>query len=259
MSQPKIITLDIETAPIEAYVWGLFKQYVGLDQIKHDWSILAFAAKTLGKKGVRYFDNRDEDDVRDDTNLLALLWDELDQADIVVTQNGISFDQKKINARFIEKGWPPPSPYRSIDTKVEAQRIAKFTSNKLEWLAAILTDEKKDRHNEFPGFSLWAEALKGNPRAWKAMEKYNHKDVTTTEKVYLALRPWIAQHPNLGAYSDGSRPLCPKCGSKKVTLKGLRTTQIGQYHRFRCNSCGGWSHTRHTHTPLAQRRNQLGN
>jgi hypothetical protein len=31
---PKIATLDIETCPLESYTWGLWKQNVGLNQIK---------------------------------------------------------------------------------------------------------------------------------------------------------------------------------------------------------------------------------
>ena len=36
MTGPKILIVDIETAPIVAQVWGLFDQNVGLNQIAQD-------------------------------------------------------------------------------------------------------------------------------------------------------------------------------------------------------------------------------
>ena len=45
VSAPRILIADIETSPITAHVWGVRDQYVGLDQVIEDWSVLAFAAK----------------------------------------------------------------------------------------------------------------------------------------------------------------------------------------------------------------------
>jgi hypothetical protein len=138
----RIITLDIETSPILAYVWGLFKQFVNLNQIHTDWSILSFSYKVLGEKKVHHHNTggRGASKVRDDRALLKLLWNVLDEADIVVAQNGVKFDMKKINARFLESGMPPPTPFKVVDTMLAARSIAGFTSNKLAWLSEVLTE-----------------------------------------------------------------------------------------------------------------------
>lgn len=258
MTKPKIITLDIETSPIIAYTWDIWQVNIGLNQIIEDWKILSYCAKTMGESDVRYMDTQNEPGFND-RNVLQAIHDELDAADIVVTQNGMSFDHKKINARFIQEEMKPPSPYKMIDTKVEAKKIAKFTSNRLEWLADILTDEKKDKHEEFPGFLLWRECLAGNPRAWAIMRKYNPQDVIATEKVYLAMRPYMTGHPNLNVYDDNEVVRCPKCGSTDVQLRGFYHTQTGKYRRFRCSSCGGWSRTRYTENTFGKRKSLLGN
>ena len=258
----RIVTLDIETAPILAYVWGLFKQFVGLDQIVKDWSILSVTWKWLGEKKTHYVDTWEDGkaaDIHDDSKLLQALWLVLDEADIVVTQNGISFDIKKINARFIQAGMPPPSPYRQVDTKVEAAKVARLTSNKLAWLAKVLNGSEKDKHADFPGFELWAECMKRNPKAWAAMKKYNPIDVVETEGVYLKLRPYIVGHPNVGAYLDLSEPTCPKCGSLEVQQRGFSRTQTGLYKRMRCSGCGGWSRTRYTQNTIGERKALLSN
>ncbi len=258
---PRILTLDIETAPIESYHWGLWDQNIGLNQIKTEWSILSFSAKWLDGKKVYYTDTggRGVGKVRDDTALLGDLWKILDAADIVVTQNGKSFDLKKINARMIMAGFKPYSPIRQIDTKLVAKKHFGFTSNKLEWMSEKLTTTKKSEHKQFPGFSLWTECLKDNPKAWAEMKKYNIRDTVATEELYLKLRPWIEGHINVAAYSTQPGRMCPKCGSKKVKSNGLRSTQTGQYRRLLCLACGGSSHERKQVTTAAARINLLGN
>lgn len=259
MSGPKIGTLDIETSPIVAYVWSLWKVNVGLNQILEDWSILSYCYKWLGEKKVHYDDVSGQADLRDDSKLLQGLWNFLDEADIVIAQNGIAFDVKKINARFIQAGMPPPSPYKVVDTMIEAKKVARFTSNKLEWLSAKLTETKKSAHKEFPGMELWVECLKDNPKAWKVMKKYNPIDVIGTEGVYLKLRPYIIGHPNVAIYDEDETMRCPNCGSSDVIKKGYRFTQVGKYSRYQCNGCAAWSRGGYTENTPAKRKSMLRN
>jgi hypothetical protein len=261
MTHPRIGTVDIETSPILAYVWGLFKQFVSLNQIHTDWSILSFSYKWMDEKKVHHHNTggKGVDKVRDDSTLLHLLWNFLDEADIIVTQNGVKFDVKKINARFIMAGLPPPSPYKVVDTMLEARKIAAFTSNKLAWLSAILTDTPKSEHKLFPGFELWTECLADNPKAWKEMGKYNDIDIRATEGVYLKLRPYMIGHPNVAAYNSSESTQCPKCGSEKMQSRGVALTQSGQYKRFRCGGCGGWARGRYTENSTEKRRSLLSN
>jgi hypothetical protein len=261
MNAARIVTLDIETSPILAYVWGLFKQFVGLNQIVSDWSIISFSYKWLDKHKVHHFNTGGKGigEVRNDRQLLLLLWEVLDKADIVVAQNGVKFDVKKINARFIELGLPPPTPYKVVDTMLQAKAIAAFTSNKLAWLSEILTDQPKSRHEKFPGFELWTECLADNPEAWEEMRLYNDQDIRATERVYLMLRPYMVGHPNVAAYNANTDMQCPKCSSTNLQRRGLALTQAGQYQRYRCGGCGGWARTRYTENPIEKRRSLLMN
>lgn len=257
----KILTFDVETSPVEAYVWGLWDQNIGLDFIKTDWTILSWAAKWLGKSKIIYQDagGRGAKKVRDDKPILKGIRDLLDEADIIVAQNGKRFDVKKVNARLIQHGIAPPSPYRVVDTLLVARKYFAFTSQKLAWTSKLLTDAPKDKHKKFPGFELWEECLKDNPLAWAEMKKYNVQDVRTTEKVYLKLRPWIEQHPNLGVYDESERPICPKCGSDNITRQGKRVVvkQQSSYLRYKCESCGGWARGKAMQLPLEKRRSLL--
>jgi hypothetical protein len=258
IQRPTITTLDIETAPITAYVWGLFKQNVGLNQIVRDWSIMSLAWKHLGEDEVYYQDVSHQADLRDDADLLVMLWHVLDEADVIIGQNVRRFDTKKINARFLEAGLPPPSPYVMIDTLEMAKDAAAFTSNKLDWLSQKLARTHKDHHNEFPGMDLWVECLKGNPRAWAAMRGYNIPDVASTEEVYLMLRPYYRQHPNLAIFADDEQTRCPRCLSVNIHLTGDSTfTNVSEYKRYRCADCGGFSRSRYTINSKAKRQATL--
>jgi len=259
MSKPRIAILDIETSPIESYTWGLWDQNVGVSQIKTEWSVISFAAKWLDEKKVYYSDTagRGSKKIRDDKALLGEIWKILDAADIVVAQNGNSFDVKKINARLLMHGYGPYSPIRIVDTLTVAKRHFAFTSNKLEWLAKWLTDTKKDEHKEFPGFELWVQCMADNPKAWREMRKYNINDVIATEKLYKKLRPWITNHPNVPAYSISEAISCPKCGSSNLVKSKNRITQQGSYVQYQCKDCGGYARGKTMELTKTKRKNLL--
>lgn len=244
MTSPRILIADIETAPILANVWRTWKENVGLNQIEHDWYLLSYSAKWLGAKRVMYHDQSRAVDMENDYELMLKLHRTLDEADIVVAHNGKKFDMRKINARFILNGLPPPSPYVVIDTMLEARKHFAFTSNRLIYLTDQLCTQKKDEHAQFPGFELWKQCLAGNKAAWAEMKKYNIQDTVSLEELYLKLRPWMEGHPNVATYANPEHPTCPKCGSDNVIQKGYRHTQTGRYARFLCNDCGGWSRGR---------------
>jgi DNA polymerase elongation subunit (family B) len=236
---PKILTLDIETAPIMASVWRLFDQNVGLNMIEQDWYVLSWAAKWMHKTEVIYEDKFDTWDNETDFHLLKGIHALLDEADIIITQNGKKFDAKKLNARFILNGMKPPSSYRHIDTLQEAKKHFGFTSNKLEYMTDKLCKiYKKLKHGKFPGFELWKECLRGNPEAWQEMKDYNIHDVLSLEELYTIMLPWMKTHINMNLYYDDHELRC-KCGHKEFEHNGYAYTNLSKFDRFQCTSCGG--------------------
>lgn len=258
-NRPRIGVIDIETAPIVGAVWSLYDQNVGLNQIEKEWAILSFAFVDLegGKRDVVYMDNAGNDDPRDDFVLCYALWLILDEYDFLIAQNGKRFDLKKIRARLIELGFPPHSPVQVLDTMLMARQVAAFTSNKLEWLSVHLTDIPKSKHKKFPGFELWAECLKGNPEAWKEMRRYNIPDILACRALYLKLRPWVTDHPNLNVYNDETDISCPRCQSTDLTERGFQYTSVGKYQRYQCGACLGWTRSRFTLNTPTKRKSLL--
>jgi predicted RNA-binding Zn-ribbon protein involved in translation (DUF1610 family) len=241
MTGPRVLVADIETLPILAYVWGLFKQNISLDQIAKDWAMMSFAAKWLDQPEVFYLDNRDRGDPWDDSMQLHALWHILEHTDMVVAHNGLRFDLPKIKARLAINGFKPLQPIQVIDTLLLNRGAFGFTSQKLQYVSGIPTfcSAQKDEHNEFPGWKLWLACMADNIRGWKSCEKYNIQDVVANEGMYLSLRGWYRGHPNMGVYhahEDGKHN-CPTCGSTHVVKKGVARTQVGIYQRYRCNDC----------------------
>jgi hypothetical protein len=239
MSKPKVKVLffDIETSPLEVYVWDLKVDFIPLNMIKTEWSILSWAAKWQGSDKVLYEDNQGVKDIKNDKELMKGIWKLLDEADIVITQNGKRFDVKKLNAKFIEHGMQPPSPYRHIDTYQISKKNFAFTSHSLAYLAKVLKcDVQKSSHKKFPGFELWRQCLSGNKEAWKEMELYNKLDVLTLEEVYDKLAPWD-NSINFSVYYDGKDSVC-SCGCTEFVKKGFAATNGGMYQRYKCKQCG---------------------
>ncbi len=239
MIKQKVLVFDIETSPLIAYAWGRRDVNIAVNQVVHDWYVLAFAAKWLGEpaSAVIYRDQRASKPLSDDRKLLRTLWVLLDAADIVITQNGKNFDSKMINARFIMHGMRPPSPYRHIDTYQIARSTAKFTSNSLEYLTdKLCTKYKKLKHEKFPGMALWDGCLKGNKAAWDEMKKYNVHDVLATEELYMKLRAWA---PVSAPAVFPDRACCETCGAKNSVAKnGFKVTRNGAHQRYCCLACG---------------------
>lgn len=237
---PKILLLDIETAPILAYVWGLWENNVALNQIKSDWYVLSWSAKWLHDPAdkIMYMDQRKAKNIEDDKAILQKMWELMDEADVIIGQNHKSFDLKKLNARFLIHGMQPPSSYRTIDTKVLAQKHFGFTSNKLEYMTSKLNKKyTKLKHDDFSGFELWKQCLAGNMKAWKSMEKYNKYDVLALEELYLRIAPW-GTGINMNVYHEDFDNVCNSCGGKHFTSKGYAYTNAGKFKRLKCTSCG---------------------
>jgi len=248
------ILLDIETAPSMAFVWGMWKQNINPDLLIDRGYIMSCAIKELGNKHITYLENRTEDDYE----ITKSIVDWLHKADYVIAHNGKRFDIPFIRARAVVHNIPPPSPHKDIDTLQIAKKVFRFTRNTLANLCEELqVNNQKLKHSNFPGAKLWVECMKGNDKAWKEMKEYNIMDIVSLEEVYLKLRSWYHQHPNINIEDTDETMRCPKCGSANIVRRGYFTTNVGKYQRYRCKECGGWSSSRYTNNTIEKRKSLL--
>lgn len=239
---PRILIFDIETSPLKAYIWNTWKTNVYQEQIISDWFCLAWSAKWLYSNEIMGEVVTPEEVAKeDDSRIMTYLWELINEADIVVSHNGNNFDIPRINSRFILNGLTPTKPYFSIDTCQIAKKQFGFTSNKLDALAGYFNIP----HKLDTDFNLWKRCLEGDKEALSYMLKYNKKDVAILEEIYLKLRPWIKNHPNIGNLAD-SQMSCACCGSDNISPipDKYYFTSVGKYKLYRCNVCGAVSRAR---------------
>ena len=254
----KILIYDIETSPNLGYLWRAWKANVSNKFLIREWTMLSFSAKWLGSDKIIYADNRHQSNPLDDTQIVKQLYSLLCQADIVVAHNGIRFDNRRSNSRFLKLDLPPPPDYHEVDTLIEARKRFDLPHNSLDGLAKYLGLEPKYASPKFPGEELWLQCMAGNMEAWKEMEAYNRQDVRLLEQVYLRLRPWIRNHPNVALYAkELNTPTCNRCGSTDLQRRGVRRTKTQIYPRYFCKSCRGWIRGRFNVTPKEHKNNIL--
>lgn len=239
MKTPKIILLDIETAPSLGFYFDLYKEGNIVATVK-SWYILSFAYKTLGGKthcmALPNFPKLYAKDKEDDSALVAVLHAVLEEADIIVAHNGDRFDLRKINARFLKYGMAPPSPYKTVDTLKVARKCFALDSNRLNDIGKYLGVGSKLPHT---GFKLWEDCMAGDKKAWGLMKRYNVQDVELLDSVYHKLLPWMTNHPNIGVYA-GIDHHCPNCGGT-LTRRGFLYTKTGRKQRYQCDRNRCWS------------------
>lgn len=238
----KVLYIDIETAPMMAYLWRMYQELNTVGAIKNDWYIMSYAykwldtpvddtyAKTLNMTA-KYKAGSE-----DDSELVSDLHSLLDEADIVIGHNGDNFDLKKIKARMIKYGMSPPSPYKTIDTLKICRREFGFTSNKLDYVAQYLFNESK---LDTGGMTLWLRCIAGEEEAWTTMREYNAQDVELLERVYLKIRPWDRSTANLALLSPTDGHTCIACASENVEETGKHVhTPVSTFLGYVCGDCG---------------------
>ena len=240
--KPRIALLDLETAPIEAFVWGIQgPQFISLNQIIKDWAILSYTLKFLGEDKVYYNDNRNKKDPRDDKHLVKELHKLLSGVDVLITQNGDRFDWKKFQARVIYHGLERLPKPKSYDTYKVGKKEFGFTSHKLEYMCEHLgLKNKKLKSKKFAGMDLWRACLNKNVAAWKEMELYNKQDVFALEDLYLIMRPYGPAMDH-GLHNTDDRGSCPTCGSSRLISRGTHNTKTGTFAKYVCKDCRSWS------------------
>jgi DNA polymerase elongation subunit (family B) len=228
----KILFLDIETSPNLAYVWGLFKQNISINQIEQSTEMLCFGARWYGEKKVtfRSLHHHGKEEMLKEVHRL------LDEADVLVGWNSKAFDSKHLKRELIQAGMLPPSPYKEMDLMLAVKSQFKFPSNKLDYVAQTLGVGAKVQHS---GFELWRKCMAGDKKAWVEMKKYQIQDVDLLVDLYEILKPWIPNHPHT-ALHNGLEDGCVVCASTNLQRRGVERTTSGTYQRFQCQGCGKW-------------------
>ena len=229
---PRVLTLDIETAPALAFVWQLFDVTVSVSQIVEPSRVLCYAGKWLGDKRTtcvsEFHDGKKV--------MVQTMWDMLNEADIVVGYNHVRFDIPHMNREFMLAGLVPPSPVQHIDLLTVMRRNFKMMSNKLGYVTdAVGLETKLDTG----GQALWNQVMAGDRAAWDKFRRYNIQDVVITEQLFTLLAPWI-KSPHAGLWT-GDMSSCYACGSTRLVAHGVTRSKTMAWPLTQCADCGAWN------------------
>ena len=228
--KPKVLIWDLETSPAILYGFSLWNQNHSINQIIEPSRVLCFAAKWLDKKQTEFYSEYHTSH----EDMIKQAWRLLNEADVVISYNGIGFDSKHANREFLLAGLGPVSPFVDIDLLRVNRANFKFLSNKLGYVTEAVGLPTK---LETGGMELWKRVLANEPAAWAKFKKYNVRDVQVTEKLYLLLAQggWI-KGVHAGLFSH-DMTVCHSCGSPDLTPVGVMYSRTTAYPKALC-VCG---------------------
>lgn len=221
---PKILVLDIETMAALMWGWGMYNQNFGVSQVEEHPYIICVGYKWVGEGSAHCLCNWE---ISQEEMLLKIL-DLINEADAVVSKNGVKFDIPWIRTELLKHGMKPIRPLTHIDLEKVAKKYFRFHSNKLEYILQYLGMGGKLEHEGWP---LWRKVKAGHEPSQKKMRRYCMMDVTQTEKLYFRFLPHIEDHPALRAVGAEG---CTKCGSKNTKKDGFRYTKM---FKIQCHQC----------------------
>lgn len=239
-NKPKVLLYDLETSMIKGYFWGLWQQNISIDAIVEDWYVICWSAKWLGTDTMLNSSVHDFPKVpyrQNEKEVVEALWDLVDEADILIAFNGKKFDRKKMNAKFLEYGLPEPSPYKVVDPMLIVKGKFALTSNKMDFVAKYVSANEEGKLKT--GLQLWLDCMNDDTIALDRMQVYCDEDINVLERVYMAVRHWDSNAPNLALHYDDDKPRCNGCGSTDLSPieNKVHRTNVSAFSLVRCNSC----------------------
>lgn len=225
----RILTIDIERIPGTAYAFDQRTNFISHRNFISHPRTICWAARWLGQSRVMF-----EAEWKDPQRMIQRAWDLYDEADIVVTFNGISFDNKHLRGDWLRAGLKPPRPWKDVDLYRHARSQFGFLSNSLDNITKELGFTGKLDHYSIP---LAMDAVNGDKAAQKRLREYNAGDIELTEWLYERLLGWLSSHPHMGSAAADT---CNQCGSEDlVELPNRYRAVVLTYRMFRCEGCGG--------------------
>lgn len=235
----RIITLDIERVPMwtkRLPAWdmrSLMSRRLTPDDVDEWGRTICLAYRVRGERQIHFLAEWQEGGR---PAFLRAAWDVYDGADVIVGHNIQDFDTPHLQGEWMLEFGYLPSPVKHIDTLKLARKHANYEANHLDTL-----DKRFGHGGKTDKYRIGTamDAVNGDVKAQRKLERYNQGDIRATERVLKRLLP--LSNVNLGLYETDDIPRCPACGSTELESRGYAYTAISAFPRYRCKKCGKWS------------------
>jgi hypothetical protein len=258
-SGPRVLIFDTETAAATALTFGRFKVNLSQDNILDNggWIICA-CWRWLGEQNVhKIYLTPEEVANKDDSRIVAQLFELYEEADAVIAHNSQGFDHKVVQTRAVVNGFPPLPQVKVLDTLLLVKKYLKLPSNRLDAIGEFFNLGRKISTG---GISLWRKVQEGDVKAMEDMVTYCAQDVDLLYEVYLRTRQLgrAGSDFNAALYYNDDKVRCRVCGSDDLEHTGRTTeTSLNKFVEVRCNSCGAVHRDRQSITTKEKRKSLL--
>lgn len=257
MTKPRILFYDIETKPLQAWLWAPGKQFVSHKQLVQQHSRYGIICITYcwnDNKPAQCIDWGYEEQ---DTRSVVKQFDEIiKQSDWTIGKNSDKFDTKMINAARMFAGLPgmPEWTKYKDDLEVQMRRYFRLPSQSLDYISSQLGYGGKIKME----FQDWIDIVEKNANGQKAlakMIKYGKKDVMDTRALWNKLSEHFDPKFNMSSFiNHGIRCKHADCGSEQLKKNGIRVACKTRYQMYVCLACGRYA----GRTPLSSVLNREG-
>lgn len=268
IKKPKILFYDIETLPLQAYVWGCGEQYIRHNQLlpnKNMWGIICITYCWNDGSPVQLLKWQPS---TGEKGLLEEFDKLLDKADHTIGKNSDRFDTKMLNAHRMLAGLPgrPEWTKYADDLEKQMRRYFRLPSQSLDYISAQLGlggkvkmeladwiaidkyyDVLKLSEAKLPEASLEKYSVVQYKKSLslvrvegtKALNKmcfYGKKDTRDTRYLWNYLEKHFEPKFNRGVF-DETNMACKHCGSTDLRPNGTRISGKTKWSQFTCNNC----------------------
>lgn len=242
--KPKVLFYDLESAPLQAWIWSPGKQYVGHKQLVKNysrWGIICITYCWNDGKPAKSIDWGYEDQ---DTGKVIEEFDKIiKQADWTIGKNSDRFDTKMINAARMFAGLPgmPEWTKYKDDLEVQMRKYFRLPSQSLDYISNELGLGGKIKME----MQDWIDICEKNPngdKKLKKMIKYGKKDVEDTRFLWNKLQEHFEPKLNMATFLDIPQ-ICryADCGSNHLKKNGTRVAGKTRYQEYLCSDCGRYA------------------
>lgn len=262
--KPKVLYFDLENSLMQGYFFNIWNVNIGGNRISKHSHLLSnsWAFDDEEVQGIRLTPEQVKSS--DDLLVVVDMIKAIEQADILISYNGISFDKRVLNTRALHHGLPPIRWGKHYDVMREIKKNFRFPSNSMDNVSNYLGIEGKNTSNhrrlwercfEYWNYEECEEAL-------KQMLVYGKQDITVLRNLHKRIMGWDKSAVNVGLITkeingtntkDNHTLLCPHCASEDVDKLGSKAyTSTMSYDIYRCSnsSCRGLSRSNAAGTKL---------
>lgn len=242
LSNPNILTFDLETRPLMAYIWDCGEQFVGHKQLVEGYDqfeiICAAYAWNDGKpaKVIGWgYEEQDSSRVVEEFDKIART------ADLIVGKNSAKFDVKMLNSVRMMKGLPglPDWAMSHDDLERQMRKYFRLPSQSLDYISKHLGFGGKVKMEFDDWVKICEKREDGGKQAYDKMLKYCRKDVEDTRALWGKLSEHFDSKFNNARFQDlGMACKHADCGSVNIGPNGTRMSGGSKYQTYTCRDCG---------------------